>query len=538
MRTGHWPLPVGRLESKFQFRSLLRRPLASILVFLFYGLAVSRAGDLRIFEHEGDIGSVAKAGWVAFDPTNHACVVAGAGANMWFTNDAFHFVWARVSGDFALKAGVEWLAAGGNPHRKACLVIRQGLGADAPYADVAVHGDGLISLQYREAPGGPTREIQARQPIAGPAPNLAGGPSAWVGIERQGEVFFVSLGADVATPASAAAVAAPLLRPCGAFIRLQFTDPLYAGLAVCAHDENALEKARFSEAELLRKDARSADKPALHCALETVSIASRDRRLIYHTLDHIEAPNWTPDGRYFLFNEGGRIYRLPVSGGKPERLDTGFADHCNNDHGLSPDGAHLAISDQSRGGKSLIYLLPIAGGTPHQITTMGPSYWHGWSPDGSTLVYCAERNGDFDVYSIPAEGGEEKRLTTAKGLDDGPDYSPDGKFIYFNSERTGRMQIWRMKPDGSQQEPVSSDEFNNWFPHPSPDGKWLAFLSYEKGVTGHPPNQPVKLRLMPVAGGPILELARLFGGQGSINVPSWSPDSKHLAFVSYELIHP
>ncbi len=509
MRTGHWPLPVGRLESKFQFRSLLRRPLASILVFLFYGLAVSRAGDLRIFEHEGDIGSVAKAGWVAFDPTNHACVVAGAGANMWFTNDAFHFVWARVSGDFALKAGVEWLAAGGNPHRKACLVIRQGLGADAPYADVAVHGDGLISLQYREAPGGPTREIQARQPIAGPAPNLAGGPSAWVGIERQGEVFFVSLGADVATPASAAAVAAPLLRPCGAFIRLQFTDPLYAGLAVCAHDENALEKARFSEAELLRKDARSADKPALHCALE-----------------------------YFLFNEGGRIYRLPVGGGKPERLETGFADHCNNDHGVSPDGARLAISDQSRGDKSLIYLLPISGGTPRQITTLGPSYWHGWSPDGSTLVYCAERNGDFDVYSIPAEGGEEKRLTTAKGLDDGPDYSPDGKFIYFNSERTGRMQIWRMKPDGSQQEPLTSDDFNNWFPHPSPDGKWLAFLSYEKGVTGHPPNQPVKLRLMPVAGGPILELARLFGGQGSINVPSWSPDSKHLAFVSYELIHP
>jgi Tol biopolymer transport system component len=170
------------------------------------------------------------------------------------------------------------------------------------------------------------------------------------------------------------------------------------------------------------------------------------------------------------------------------------------------------------------------------VTTLAPSYWHGWSPDGSTLAFCGERNGEFDIYTIPAGGGEETRLTTAKGLDDGPDYSPDGKCIYFNSERTGMMQIWRMKPDGTQQEQVTSDDFNNWFPHPSPDGKWLVFLSYDKDVTGHPANKPVRLRMMPLAGGPIQELARLFGGQGTINVPSWSPDSKQVAFVSYELI--
>jgi Tol biopolymer transport system component len=177
-----------------------------------------------------------------------------------------------------------------------------------------------------------------------------------------------------------------------------------------------------------------------------------------------------------------------------------------------------------------------AGGTPRLITSLGPSYWHGWSPDGRRLAYCAERNGEFDIYTIDAQGGEETRLTTAPGLDDGPEYTADSRFIYFNSERSGSMQIWRMQPDGRQQEQVTSDNFNNWFPHPSPDGKWLAFLSYESGVKGHPADEIVRLRLMPLAGGEIQELARLFGGQGTINVPSWSPDSRQLAFVSYELI--
>ena len=158
----------------------------------------------------------------------------------------------------------------------------------------------------------------------------------------------------------------------------------------------------------------------------------------------------------------------------------------------------LAISDQSQEkGRSLIYTLPIAGGTPRQITPTGPSYWHGWSPDGKTLAFCGERDGEFDIYTIPAEGGSETRLTTAKGLDDGPEYSPDGKFIYFNSVRTGTMQIWRMRADGTGQEQVTSDEFNNWFPHLSPDGRHhgVPFLRARMS-SGHPENKDVTLRLM------------------------------------------
>jgi hypothetical protein len=433
---------------------------------------------------------------------------------MWFTNDAFHFTWKQMSGDFALKAGIQWLTSGGNAHRKACLLVRQTLSPDSAYVDVAVHGDGLTSLQYRETTGGLTREVQA---------NVTGPKRA--GLERQGEVFFMT------TPGASGELA-----PNGATIRLQLKDPVYVGLGVCAHDNKALEKARFTQVKLESKADKSDAKPVLHSTLEVVPLASKDRRVVYHSTEHFEAPNWSRDGAHLIFNSKGRIYRVPVKGGAPELIDTGFANKCNNDHGLSPDGTQLVISDQSQTGKSLIYILPSTGGTPRQVTSLGPSYWHGWSPDGVTLAYCAERGGEYDVYTIPVQGGEEKRLTTAKGLDDGPEYSPDGKFIYFNSDRTGMMQIWRMGPDGTNQEQVTSDDFNNWFAHPSPDGKWLVFLSYEKDVQGHPANKPVKLRLMPVAGGPIQELARLCGGQGTINVPSWSPDSKQVAFVSYELL--
>jgi Tol biopolymer transport system component len=196
------------------------------------------------------------------------------------------------------------------------------------------------------------------------------------------------------------------------------------------------------------------------------------------------------------------------------------------------------ISDQSQGDrKSLIYTLPVDGGTPHQITSIGPSYWHGWSPDGKTLAFVGERGGEYDIYTIPVKGGQERQLTTAPGLDDGPDYSPDGKYIYFNSIRTGTMQIWRMKSDGSNQQQITFDNYNDWFPHPSPDGRWIVFLSYEKEVEGHPANKDIMLRIMSTDGGEIQMLAKLFGGQGTINVPSWSPDSKKIAFVSYRLIN-
>ncbi len=472
--------------------------------------------SLGLFSGQTDIGNPPRAGSVQYDAQQGNYVIAGGGGNMWFTNDSFHYLWKRMSGDLTLAADIRWSGTNGDAHRKACLVIRQTLEPDSAYVDVAVHGNGLTSLQYREAKGAMTQEIQSNVSAPGR-----------VRLEKRGEFISLSI------PATGDS-----LRPSGCAYTVKFAEPFYVGLAVCAHNTNALESATFSRVELEALPTATNPPAQVASTLEVIPIASRDRRVVYQTSDHIEAPNWSPDGRFFLFNRGGRLYRLPIAGGEPQPVETGFAHRINNDHGISPDGKQVAISDQTENGKSIIYILPLGGGAPRRITKLSPSYWHGWSPDGKTLAFCGERNGEFDVYTISTDGGEEQRLTTATGLDDGPDFSPDGQFIYFNSERSGSMQIWRMKRDGTEQQQITSDEYNNWFAHPSPDGKWLAFLTYTQDVKGHPENKQVMLRLMPIAGGPIRTLTRLFGGQGTINVPSWSPDSRSIAFVSYQPAFP
>jgi len=248
----------------------------------------------------------------------------------------------------------------------------------------------------------------------------------------------------------------------------------------------------------------------------------------------IEAPNWTPDGKALIVNGDGRLYRVSLNGvAQLDEIDTGFAIQLNNDHGISPDGRHLAISDQTGTGQSCIYILPAAGGTPRRITQNTPSYWHGWSPDGAKLAYCAARNSIFDIYICGLDGKTETRLTDGKGHSDGPDYSPDGRWIWFNSSRSGTMQLWRMHPDGSALEQMTDDEHANWFPHPSPDGRHILYLAYGKGVEGHPRDREVELRLMPAEGGTPKTLLAMLGGQGSINVPCWEPRSQRFAFVRY-----
>ena len=272
--------------------------------------------------------------------------------------------------------------------------------------------------------------------------------------------------------------------------------------------------------------------------LEIFDIYKKSRKVIYEYKSHFEAPNWSNDGKYLIFNQQGYLYKINLNSLSPKLIDTDFATRCNNDHGISPLGDMLVISHaEKESNLSLIYTLPINGGMPKLITKKGPSYWHGWSPDGKFLSYCAERNNNYDVYVIPTTGGKEIRLTDAPGLDDGPDYSPDGKYIYFNSVRSGKMKIWRMNNDGTNQQQITYDKYNDWFPHPSPDGKWIVFLSYIDKVdpASHPPFKHVMLRIIGTTDTKPVVLTKLFGGQGTINVPSWSPDSKRIAFVSYEL---
>jgi TolB protein len=504
------------------------KPARLVITSAFLGMSVlgafgqTRAAAVGLFESHGDVGDVLHEGSVMHDAAKGAYTLTGGGENMWSTADAFQFVWKKVSGDVSLAADIAFPETGGDPHRKAVLIIRQSLDADSAYADVALHGNGLTSLQARDEAGAATHEIQSN--ISGPKR---------VRLQKIGQYFYMYV--------SGAGGSGDDLRFGGGSMRVKLEEPFYVGIGVCAHNKDATETAVFSKVELIT-GAPSPHQPPLYSTLETITVSSTDRRVVRVFPGRVEAPNWSRDGASLLFNGNGRLQKIAVEGGDVQLIDTDFATRLNNDHGISPDGTLLAISDQSQAERqSLIYTVPIEGGIPTRITPGSPSYWHGWSPDGKTLAFVGDRNGNLDIYTIPVEGGEETRLTTAEGLDDGPEYSPDGQYIYFNSDRTGSMQIWRMRPDGSGQEQVTEaesneDEYNNWFPHISPDGQRMVFLTYEKDVTGHPENKDVMLRVMTLSNNRVTVLAKLFGGQGTINVPSWSPDSRRLAFVSYQLV--
>ena len=495
------------------------------VALLMTALAAHAQEPVGTFENHGDVGTVLHAGSATFDPATSTYTLTGSGDNMWLGTDAFQFAWKKVSGDLDLTADIAFATTTGNPHKKAVLVIRQSLDADSVYADIALHASGLAALQFRDEKGAITHEIVS---------STSAPPR--VRITRRGDSVYMSLAGAGGTFAYD-----------GESIKIPLSGDFYVGIGVCAHDKDVIEKATFANVNL-RPLSPPSGQPVLTSSLQTVGVSSTDRKVVYHAEGRFEAPNWSRDGSYFLFNRNGHLEKLLVAGGTPQVIDTGTAARLNNDHGISPDGTLLAVSDNSQETKSptgaaahdsLVYVAPIGGGTPRRITENSPSYWHGWSPDGKTLAFVGQRNGDFDIYTIPVAGGDETRLTTAKGLDDGPEYSPDDQYIYFNSERTGHMQIWRMKADGSDQEQVFSDDYNNWFPHISPDGKWMVFLTYDKDVMGHPENKDVMLRLMSLARhDKITVLAKLFGGQGTINVPSWSPDSKSVAFVSYQFIAP
>jgi Tol biopolymer transport system component len=490
------------------------------LSLLLAGVSSAAVGQFEGQIDVGDACDIGIPGSAVFDSAKNEYRVTASGYNMWFNRDAFYFLYNRLEGDLVMVADINFVGKGKVPHRKAGWIVRQTLDKDSPFIGAIVHGDGLIALQYRTVKGGNmSDDLEILRTVKG---------FVTIMLERHGDTYTLSVAPDGKTFQIVGSVS------------LALPDTVYAGLVVCSHDANTAETAIFSNVKLEKQGVVNMKERVLESTLETISIDTGERKTVYRAREHFEAPNWSPDGKTMLFNREGKIYTIPVDGGQPQLIDTGEAVKCNNDHGLSPDGKLLAVSSgHTPGGKSHIFVLPSAGGKPRLVTKLGPSYWHGWSPDGKTLAYCAERKGQYDIYTIPVAGGDEKRLTDAPGLDDGPGYSADGKHIFFNSERTGLMKIWQMKTDGTDQQQVTKDaEHADWFPHPSPDGKWIVFVSYDKTVKGHPENKDVALRIMPLKGGQPKVLARLFGGQGTINVPSWSPDSSQIAFVSYRLVTP
>jgi len=501
-----------------------RAALCAIACSLMAGASAvmgqTASGALGLFESQADVGSVLPPGTAKYDAARGVYELTSAGANMWSTVDAFHFVWKKVSGNVSLTADITFpeIAGTHDPHRKAVLILRQTLDADGIYVDAAQHGSGLMALQYRRERGATTQDIE----LDTEAPQR-------LELEKRGDTITMLL-SNHGEP----------LHQVGASIKLHLADPFYAGIGVCSHNKDATEKAIFSRVSMGPPEA-SSGQPVLYSTLQTIGIEDSFRRAMVIATGPVkmEAPNWSRDGKTLLFNRDGHIWTIPAEGGSATTLNTDAATNCTGSHGLSPDGKWLAISCSMPGKpETRVYIVPAGGGEPRLLTENPSSYFHSWSPDGKTILFTRPNHtGGGNILSIPVEGGAEKPLTTGSGISDDPDYSADGKWVYFNSDRGGgSMQIWRMRPDGSGAEQVTSDEYNNWTPHPSSDGKSILILSYDKGVTGHPANKDVALRILNVSDGKLRTLVDIVGGAGSDNVPNWAPDGTHFAFVSFQML--
>ncbi|WP_221032700.1 TolB family protein [Actomonas aquatica] len=481
------------------------------------------------FAHTGDVGDPAIPGSTRYDPITQTYHLAAAGTNLWGERDEFHFAWNQIEGDFILRARVKFLGEGVDPHRKLGWMVRSDLDAGSVYVDGTVHGSGLTSLQFRAAKNGETNQI-----IHEAFPEFEAYPDV-IQLERRGNTFIFSA-AHFGEPLQAISTA-----------DVAVDNVAYAGLFLCAHNPEVVEQAVFSDVRLIKPAPLDFHpyRDYIGSRLEILDVHTGERTQIFESAEAFEAPNWTTDGLKLIVNvsgnspDRGKLRTFDLATRRIETLNTGAIVDNNNDHVLSHDGTMLAISSFAGDHKSTVYTLPVTGSdAPEQITdpAWGHSFLHGWSLDKKWIVYTAERNGQWDIWKVNVETKQEEQVTDVPTLDDGSEFSPDGEWIYFNSTRTGLMQIWKMRPDGSEQQQVFEDGWQNWFPHLSPDGKWMTMISYDPAVVAagdHPYYKHTMLRLMPVDGSaPPKVIAYVYGGQGTINVPSWSPDSRKIAFVS------
>ncbi len=481
------------------------------------------------FSHHGDVGDPAIRGNTTYDERTQTYHLSAAGKNLWDGEDEFQFAWNHMEGDFILRSRFEFLGQGVDPHRKAGWMVRSDLDKGSTYADACVHGDGLTSLQYRREKNGETAQLEIENLLNGTYPDV-------IQFERRGDTFIFS----------AARYGEP-------FKSVELTDlklpnRVYVGLFLCSHNADVTEQALFRDVRIIKPAAPDFRpyRDYLGSTMEILDVFTGELTAIHSSAESFEAPKWTTDGQKLIMNISGdgpakgvlRTFDLATR--RIETLNTGARVQNNNDHVLTFDGSMLAISNHTGPDrKSTVFTLPVTGSdSPTQITdpAWGDSYLHGWSPDNQWIVYTANRKNQWDIYKVNVATKQEVQLTDNNTLDDGPEFSPDGQWIYFNSTRTGLMQIWRMRPDGSGQEQVFSDGMQNWFPHLSPDGKWMTIISYDASVvtaTDHPYYKHVYLRLMPTDGSAAPKIiAYVYGGQGTINVPSWSPDGRKIAFVS------
>ena len=498
-----------------------------ILLLFAFILTISFSfaqNSVGIFTNHADVGNPKIKGTTVYDQATQTYTIRGAGYNIWFARDEFQYAYDHISGDFILTAQFEFTGKGVEGHRKIGWMVRASEAEDAVHMSATYHGDGLTVMQWRMKKGMEMRDPEDEI-------RFSKGNAQVIQLERSGNVFTMRV-AHWGEP----------LQEVGSKVLENMPDDVLAGIFICSHNPDVTEQATVWNVRIT-KPVKSGYSPYndgyLASRLETMDITGGKRMVIYESDRGFEAPNWMPDGQKLLFNQGGSLYEIPVRGGEIVKHNTGGLDHLNNDHDISFDGKLLAVSHSRpglKGGGSTVYVLPLSGGTPTMITPETPSYLHGWASDNKTIYYVAQRDTTvYNIYKNDIKGSKEVQLTFNRGHHvDGPEGSPDGKYIYFNGSMTGTMQLWRMKPDGTGLEQLTFDNYNDWFPHVSPDNKWIVFISFPETINpnDHPAYKKCMLRLMPVSGGAPKVIAYLYGGQGTINVPSWSPDSKHIAFMS------
>ena len=499
----------------------MKLPTVCLSLFILVNAHAQPAG---VFQQQADIGNPRLQGNIQYDQSAQTYSLKGSGYNIWFNRDEFRYAYNYIKGDFILTAHLSFQDTTGDPHRKTGWMVRESADPQSAHICATMHGDGLNLMQWRGLRGAFMRDPEDQ--IRFPKKKVE-----ILQLERKGNRFIMRI-APWGEP----------LQLVGEKVMPDMPDSVMAGLFVCAHDSNAITNIRAWNVRIDKPfaDDYNPDRSGYKGSrLEYIDLNSGIRKIAHESKGRFEAPNYLPDGKTLLFNEGGSLYTVAETGGQPQKLNTGIADRNNNDHGISFDGRMLAISHHREGlpgGGSSVYVLPLEGGEPRMVSDKTPSYWHGWAPDGKSVLVVGQRGTNiYNIYRVSLKDGTEENLTkNTSGHVDGPEYSHDGKYIYFNWTGSGTMQLWRMKPDGTQKEQLTFDEYNNWFPHISPDGKWIAFISFPPSIRpeDHPAYKRVMLRLMPVSGGAPRVIAYLYGGQGTINVPSWSPDSGKLAFVS------
>lgn len=491
----------------------LKKLLIAIL-FLKTSFGFGQQNSLGSFDYQGDLGNQIIKGSSVYNKTDQTYQLFGTGNTV---NEQIHYLCNKIKGDFIISATVNFSNKSNNSKREAGIIATEKLDTNSRFISCNVFDSIPLpaAMKFKLNPNDNINELK-----------ISSYKPTEIYLERNGNKFIFSVasyGENYKTVDKTVTI----------------DSELYVGIYLKSDNEKNKEHAIFSNVRVIipaKRNFRSY-RDYIGSHLEIMDVTTGLRKIVYSLPDvSIQAPNWTKDNKELIYNVNGKLYTCALADGKISELYTGEIPDLDGDHTLSFDGKMLGFSGPV-GDSEAIYIMPFKRSEiPVKITSgdTGPSYLHGWSPDKSSLVFTGKRNNIFDIYSVNIATHKETKLTHNAVLDDGPEFTPDGKYIYFNSVRTGTMEIWRMNPDGSNQEQITFDEYNNWFPHISPDGKWIVYLAFPKDIdpSDHPFYKNIYIKIMPSTGGAPKTIGYVYGGQGTMNEPNWSPDSKNITFVS------